>query len=530
MKYCSLSGQRWIALLVSLVVNGVFATESKSQIQRVVALDPSDDPMLAPTNEIGPLNAKPEPAMQRLTAVSELTDVKPTDWAYQLLQSLIERYGAIAGYPDLTFRGNRAMTRYEFAAALVAAFPRVDLSSFATQQDLAALKKLTDEFAAELAVVKGKLNALERIEPVSTTTKFTGEAIFAVTGVAESRKAGDRDPTDSNLTLSSRAKLNFNSNLGNRTLLRTTLKANNISGLQNATGTDMARLSFQGDSDNLFELDEVSIRSRLNRQVTFQGFAVGGSVNKFTETLNPFLNSSGQGSISRFGQRNPLYRQGGEVGLGFSFNLNRRVSLDVGYLFDRGNRPNIGIGKAPYGAIAQLTYEFSKTAGIGLSYVRSFNSLDTNTGSERANDPFNDRSNAITADSVGVQAAIGIAENLAVAGWAGFTRARAADLPNDPTATIVNWAVTVAAPNLGGEGNLLGFVVGQPPKVTANDFQVWGRSFRDRDTGLHLEAFYRIRLHRGISITPGFIILTHPDHNSNNDPVFVGTVRTTFSF
>ncbi|HBB32401.1 MAG TPA: hypothetical protein DC064_11540, partial [Cyanobacteria bacterium UBA9273] len=42
----------------------------------------------------------------------------PGDWAYEALRSLVERYGCIAGYPDGTFRGNRAMTRYEFAAGL----------------------------------------------------------------------------------------------------------------------------------------------------------------------------------------------------------------------------------------------------------------------------------------------------------------------------------------------------------------------------------------------------------------------------
>lgn len=56
--------------------------------------------------------------MAEVTSVSQLSDIKPTDWAFQSLQSLVERYGCIAGYPNGTFRGNRAMTRYEFAAGL----------------------------------------------------------------------------------------------------------------------------------------------------------------------------------------------------------------------------------------------------------------------------------------------------------------------------------------------------------------------------------------------------------------------------
>lgn len=53
-----------------------------------------------------------------VNSVSELSDVQPNDWAFQALQSLVERYGCIAGYPNSTFKGNRAMTRYEFAAGL----------------------------------------------------------------------------------------------------------------------------------------------------------------------------------------------------------------------------------------------------------------------------------------------------------------------------------------------------------------------------------------------------------------------------
>jgi len=70
-----------------------------------------------------------EEDVAQVTSVSEFSDVKPTDWAFTALQSLVERYGCIAGYPPestapgrlkqtpgTTFRGQRAMTRYEFAA------------------------------------------------------------------------------------------------------------------------------------------------------------------------------------------------------------------------------------------------------------------------------------------------------------------------------------------------------------------------------------------------------------------------------
>src|SRR5919202_1603402 len=56
--------------------------------------------------------------MSQITNVTQLRDVSPGDWAYEALRSLVERYGCIAGYPDGTFRGNRATSRYEFAAGL----------------------------------------------------------------------------------------------------------------------------------------------------------------------------------------------------------------------------------------------------------------------------------------------------------------------------------------------------------------------------------------------------------------------------
>ncbi len=492
-----------------------------------VPVMPSETP-LQPLLDLDDTSDSP---MDRVTSVAELADVNPNDWAYQALQSLIERYGVIAGYPDKTFRGDRPLTRSEFAAALRAAIPKVDLSSFATKKDLEDLQRLQAEFSKELEAVNDKVTRLERVlRPVSETTKLTGEVIFAPIFVSNSQKAGRNDATDNEVTMSSRVKLTFLTNLSGKNLLRTTLKANNIVGLQRATGTDMARLSFQGDNRNRFELDELSLRSRLSQRITLSAFAAGGSLNKFTEPLNPFLAGSSQGSISRFGQRNPIYRQGGEVGLGFNVQLSKAVKLDIGYLADRVNDPDEGFQKGAYGAIAQLTFRLSKTAGIGLTYVRSFNALDTNAGSSRADDPFNNRSNAITADSFGLETTVGINKNLALSGWVGFSRATAKDLPRNPSASIFNWAVTIAFPNLGQEGNLLGFMIGQPPKVIANDFQRRGESFRDRDTSWHLEAFYRIRVNKGVSITPGFVVILNPEHNQSNDPIFIGTLRTTFSF
>ncbi len=62
---------------------------------------------------------------EQVTSISQFSDVQPTDWAYQALSNLIERYGCVAGYPDGTYRGQKAMTRFEAAALLNACLDRV---------------------------------------------------------------------------------------------------------------------------------------------------------------------------------------------------------------------------------------------------------------------------------------------------------------------------------------------------------------------------------------------------------------------
>jgi hypothetical protein len=69
--------------------------------------------------DLGAIAAPREPdPLAQITSVSQLSDVQPTDWAFQALQSLVETYGILQGYPDGSFRGDRALTRYEFAAGL----------------------------------------------------------------------------------------------------------------------------------------------------------------------------------------------------------------------------------------------------------------------------------------------------------------------------------------------------------------------------------------------------------------------------
>lgn len=457
--------------------------------------------------------------------VVDLSDVRSNDWAFLALQSLSERYQLEVDFGDSQF-----LTRYEFAVILNAAIESINEQKI-SQEDWQTLQRLQKDFAKELKLFSPKLESLSETEQkFSPTTKLDGEVVFAFSGVAKGDKANDEGKIDSNLTFGSRVRLNFDTSFFGKDRLRTRLQANSIVRTDKATGTDMARLSFQGDNGNSLELSRLEYLFPVGKQATLYLEGLGGSLNDFTDTLNPYFTGSSKGSVSRFGQRNPIYRHGEGSGIGINYAIGEEVSVSVGFVADRVNDPEVGFDRAAYGAIAQLTLQPTDAISFGLTYVRSYNNLDTGTGSQIANDPFNEESSSIVANSFGVQSSIEISPDLILGGWVGFTRATALDLDNNPSASVFNWAITVAFPDLGKEGNLAGIVIGQPPKAIDNDFQLAEREFIDRDTSLHLETFYRFEAVDDVAVTLGLMAITNPEHDSDNDAIYLGTIRTTFSF
>ncbi len=132
--------------------------------------------------------------LKQTTDVIQLRDVAPTDWAYEALRSLVERYGCIGGFPNQTYRGSQALTRYEFAAGLNSCLNQIERLIASTETiseaDLAAIERLSREFAVELATVEGRVDNLEGRTAVlednqfSTTTKLVGNVWFNLTGAA----------------------------------------------------------------------------------------------------------------------------------------------------------------------------------------------------------------------------------------------------------------------------------------------------------------------------------------------------------
>jgi hypothetical protein len=479
--------------------------------------------------------------MSQVPSVSELSDVEPTDWAYQALQSLRERYGVINGYPDGSFRGNRAMSRYEFASGLKDVLERIEElitnSNRINREDLEILQRLQVEFAKELSTIGGSIDTLEAqtasIEDnqFSTTTKLEGTAIFALSDVS-----GGEDGEDNNTVMQSRSRLYFKTSFTGKDELTTRLDFGNIEDFD--LPTDEGRLGFATDTEGTLEIGDLEYVFPIGDRITVLLEANDAEVHDFTDVINPFFSDSDTGAISRFGRRNPIYRMpNANAGIGAKIKLAEAISFDFGYLAGEANNPDAGSGlfNGDYGAIAQFTFTPSDRFAVGLTYIHSYSGsgqgLDSGTGSTSARlseigSPQLER--AVVANSYGIEASYRLADQFAIGGWVGYTAARVVNLGD---AEIWNYAVTLAFPDLGKEGNLCGIVVGMQPKLTgtSSGLRAVGQS-KDPDTSVHVEGFYRHQLTDNISITPGFIWLTAPNHNENNEDIFIGTIRTTFEF
>lgn len=504
----------------------------------------------------------------QVTSVSQLSDVRPTDWAFQALQSLVERYGCIAGYPDGTFRGNRAMTRYEFAAGLNACLDKVNeliragTTNLATKQDLAALQRLQEEFAAELATLRGRVDSLEaraselEANQFSTTTKLTGEAIFAL-----SDDFGGSNQNEA--VFQQRVRLNLNTSFTGRDLLLTRLQVGNGRNFNfGATSEGTQTWNVVGRTDNVFALDSLLYKFPVSQRLNVTIAANGGVWDDIIPTVNPYFEDydGGNGALSTFGQRNPIYRLGGGAGIGFDYAFGGRgllggvfgpTSLSFGYLASNAANPAKGAGlfNGDYAAMGQLTFTPGRNLQVGLNYNYGYfsrgnfgfdNGLGngsgklggfTGTGVANSINGLSEgfagfASRKVVSNSYGAQASFRLNPRFIVGGWAGLTNARVIGIGD---ARIWNYAVTLALPDLGKEGNLLGFVVGREPYLDKLEAAGNLGNFRN-DTSWHLEGFYKYQLTDNISVTPGVVWITNPNQNKDNDDVIIGTLRTTFSF
>ncbi|MGJ3244826.1 MAG: iron uptake porin [Elainellaceae cyanobacterium] len=489
-----------------------------------------------------PLPTTTNPRMGQVTSVAQLTDVQPTDWAFQALQSLVERYGVIAGYPDQTFRGDRPLTRYEFAAGLNATLDRIQdliqagLADQVTADDLETISRLQDEFSAELTTLGGRLDtvsdrlAVVESQQFSTTFKLFGESIFALAAAVGGDPPGQGD---SGPIFAQQTQLNLvGSFTEGRDLFRMGLSAGNFEDLgfasPDALNTYMALLSFQADTNNDLDLSSLEYRVAAGDRLVFTIKPVGFDLSDVLSPNSP-LSSSGQEAISRFAEESPLFRIGAlDAGLGLDWLVANRVRLQVGYGSRDASDPDRGLYGNDHNTLGvQILFTPVDELIAGIAYINGFSRdgrLDTATGSFNADTSggFNE-----FARIHGVNGTLQwqITDTFTLGAWGGLVYTDS--MESSARAGSSTYAVSLSLLNpFGRENDLLAFFLGQPLRLFAGD-----RIERvDDATSLHFEVFYRFRLNDFISITPGFFYVTNPGHIDDNNGIAIGTIRTTFSF
>ena len=498
-------------------------------------------------------------ALGQVNNISQLRDVSPTDWSYEALRGLVDRYGCISGFPNQTFRGNQPLSRYEFAAGLNSCLNQIERlivsSETVSAEDLETARQLAQEFEAELANLEGRIDNIEirtaslEDHQFSTTTKLTGESVFSLSHILTGTNANNQN-INSEPVFGARTRLAFNTSFTGEDLLYTMLTAGNFPFFSEITGTFEGDLGLIADNGNELDLLVALYSFPLGDRTTVVLEGFGGIAYDFADTISPLdnFNDSASGSISAFGVRNPIYNQVFGSGIGIRSELSDSFELSAGYLAPDAANPNQGNGlfNGAYSLLGQIVFKPGDRFKLGFTYINSYNSSDTFTGSNLANlNSFTEsavgQTVPITSNSYGIETSWSLSDRFIISGWGGYTTSRILNSVTGNGASVSrgdqdvwNWAVTLAFPDLLKEGSLGGIVVGMEPKVTGSSINITDPTGAvddtDSNTSLHIEGFYQYQVTDNIAVTPGVVWITAPDHNSQNSDVVIGTLRTTFTF
>ncbi|MBX9258452.1 carbohydrate porin [Desmonostoc muscorum CCALA 125] len=483
----------------------------------------------------------------QVTSVSQFLDVQPTDWAFQALRSLVEQYGVISGYPDGTYRGNQAISRYEFAAGLNTVLEQINRlvaegkANIISPDDLVVLQRLQAEFTAELTSLRKQVNQLEtrssslEANQFSSTTKLGGQVILAMNagGFDSDRiiapRGAEITENDPNATLIYRVTLNLNTSFTGKDLLQVRLVTGSDSADDNAAGFlepnlgSTLEFSIPGRNGQLsvarlyytFPLfDDVSVT--LGPSITAPDF-----VDKNRYANVSFLDFSTQALVNNF----ILFPRARGAGAAIDWNPgNSALHLRAVYIAGDsenalpenaqvfgGGRPEdirlfpVGGGGAdgglfgdPYQGIIELEYAPSKAFTLRLQY----------SGGRVFGSDF---------DALGVNFELALSDRLGVFGRYGY-----GSYPNTTVGDINPnyWMVGLAFPNLFVERAIAGIAIGQPfiENAVGNATQT------------NFEGFYNFPLNDQIRITPLIQVINNPSNQESNGTILTGTVRTVFSF
>ncbi|WP_019508313.1 iron uptake porin [Pleurocapsa sp. PCC 7319] len=537
-------------LLVSPAVAGlVFGVQLSASAQLVAEAEAGNSQILDKINNYSQEGRSK--SRNQVTNVNQLRDVSPTDWAYEALRSLVDRYGCIAGFPNQTYRGSQALTRYEFAAGLNSCLNQIERliasSEAVSAEDLETINRLTQEFEAELATLGGRVDELESRTAIlednqfSTTTKLEAEAVFGI--------SSEFNNTDFNeVVFQDRVRLAFVSSFTGEDALYTRLDASNaifntedddgnFTGFQTTNANEVGvpletgALTYQtAPNDNNLEIGWLAYYFPLGDKIDVYLPAAFPLWQDFVPTLSPYLDSftGATGSLSSFAESSPIYKiglaSGGGVGLNFS--PLEFVTVSAGFFggdsFNPVENEDGGLFNEEFSVLGQVTVSLlDDRLQVAGTYVRGQFGADDNTiydlgvGTADARQPFGDDIK-VESNSFGVEAAFQLNDRFALNAFGMYTDAQEDD--GDGEADIWSYGAGLSLPDFGKEGNLAAIFAGVEPYAD------------DQSNPIHLEGLYKYQFNDNVSITPGVIYIINPNGNDDDDDALLGVLRTTFTF
>jgi len=498
-------------------------------------------------------------SLNQVNSVFQLRDVSPGDWAFEALRNLVERYGCIAGYPDGTYRGNRALSRYEFAAGLNACLQQVERILRAdlgapevTQEDLQTLQRLQQEFEAELATLGTRVDNLEgRVgfledNQFSTTTKLSGSVVFmAVAAFGDSDHDGNLSgtDTDSNPGFVYDAVLDLEASFTGRDELKVSLQSANFGDFGDAgTGISDGDLDNDEDTGNSFEMEDL-----------IYSFPVGNRIQVEIGALDfdpdsAFDYSYGSGAeLSDFtidGEEAITDGTGAEDDTGISINvaLTDSLSFGVGYTTNDSNAtdPNVGLFQ-DYSVAAGLNFSSGNVDfGIGYNLTETVgedtilfqddvgNFVDDNGTPFASAASFNE----VTQNAIGARGAVRLGSRVELGGFVEYIDLQLEDTASSIEFDTDGWAfgANLAFFDLGKEGAKLGLAFASRAQFEDAEFDGAPDVSLQEDRTWIGEVSYDFPLNDNVSITPGLIAIFNPNRDSDNNDIFIGVLRTSFSF
>ena len=314
------------------------------------------------------------------------------------------------------------------------------------------------------------------------------------------------------------------------------------------TGTDMTSLDFGvrtlGGVQQNTEGNVVLGPLRYKFPIGNSAQAVVGVRGLSFGTILPNINYAA--TISSFGAGNPFYLFASGAGAGVEYEISDKIGVGATYVANSVSNPSSQgglFGDGGYGAAAQLTFHPFKGVDLAMMYAHLYKpngGITGGSGSQFAQFPFGN-STATSADAFSLELSWRVIEQFGFGIWGGYINANAESSPSanglnasrGASGDIWYWAFGAEARDLLLKGSELGLVFGMPPKLSGSE--VSGRL--DRDTSYHIEGYFSIPLakNRGtndvsVYLTPGFVGILNPEHNSENKDIWIGTVVLTFFF